>query len=126
MRHVLAEHVQRGGLAVIERDVPVLDPHVLAAADRRLEFADVAGRENSRHAALQARAAPHSPTLADLQAGALWELYVRPDPGADHDRVGRQLEAAARNPALDALLAVEALELVAGVHGHAVRFEQLL
>jgi hypothetical protein len=68
---------------------------------------------------------PAANTAAAEVSGARGELHVRRHAGADPDRFGRQLETAARDHALDALGAVEALELVLAVHGHAVRSEQL-
>ncbi len=53
VRLVAAEHVERGGLAVVERHVPVLDPQPAPAVDHALVLGDVAGREDPGSASLQ-------------------------------------------------------------------------
>ena len=73
---VSSEHVERRGLAMVERDIPVLDADRAAAVDRRVVFADVAGGEDPGHRGLELGAAAHAAPLADLQAGALGEMHV--------------------------------------------------
>ncbi len=69
VRHVPAEHVQRGGLAVVEGDVPVLDAHGLPpwTSESYSQMSPAANTPGRR--ALQARGAAHASALADLQAG---------------------------------------------------------
>ena len=62
------EHVERGRLALVERHVPVLDPHRLAV-HRAVVLADVAGGEDARLRGLEPGRAPHAALLAELEAG---------------------------------------------------------
>ncbi len=83
--------------------------------------ANTPGAELSRRE--EQRTPPRSPIS---QARLLRELHVGGDAGADHDRVRRQLQPVPGDDLRHAAIALEALQLVAAVDRHAVRFEQLL
>src|SRR5207249_11110806 len=87
---------------------------------------DVAGCEYAGRRALQLRWAAPAAALADPQSRPCRELHVGRDPGADHDRIRREFEPGPRDYLRHAAVALEALQLVATVHAHAVAFEQLL
>jgi hypothetical protein len=80
-----AEHVEPGGLALVEGHVPVLDAH-WRAVDRAVVLADVTGREDPRHGAFEARRAAHAARIPELQPGRARESHVghHPDP-CDHE-----------------------------------------
>src|SRR6185312_15506960 len=124
--HVASEHVQGGRLAVVEGDVPVLDADRLPAVDGRVVFADVPGRVDALDGGLKAGAAADSTSLADREPRSAGERDVGGDTRAHDHGFGVECEAAAGDDARDALLALEALELVAAVDPHAVLPEQLL
>ena len=90
----------------------------------RVVLADVPGGEHPGDRALKARGAAHAAALADLETRPLRQLHVGRHAGADHHRVGRELEAAPGDHLGDPPVALEALELIAAMDGHAVRFQQ--
>ena len=66
---VAAEHVQRGRLALVEGDVPVLDPHPPAAVDDALVLGDVAGGVDARDRRSRSRESTSTPPrLAERRA----------------------------------------------------------
>src|ERR1039458_2204705 len=64
--NVPAEHVQGSRLPVVERDIPMLDPHRRATVHDRVVFADVARGVHPGDRGLKARGAAHAPALTDL------------------------------------------------------------
>ena len=124
--HVAAEHRQRRGLAVVEGDVPVLDAQ-RATEDRAVPLADVAGRVDARHRALQAGRAAHATGLPELEPGLAGERHVGRHPRADHDEVAVQLEAARGHDLAHALaIALEALQLLFAVQRDPVPLQHAL
>ena len=103
VRRVAPEHVQRGRLALVEGHVPVLDPHRPRRRARRTRTRRCRPRRTRPASdADQARGAAHAAALADLEARPLGQLHVGHDAGADHDGIGRQLQAALRDDLRDA------------------------
>ena len=124
---VAPEHVERRGLALVERHVPVLDPHPPAAVDHAVVLGDVAGGVDPGRRGLQPRVDHDPAALAELQPGGAGEHHVGHRAGAHHDRVGLELEAALRDHAGDAAVgALEALELLAAVDRDPVLLEPVL
>ena len=122
----LSEHVERGGLALVEGDVPVLDAHALSAVEGGLVFADVARREDPRHRALQKRRAAHAAAVSDVESRLIGERDLRCHSCTDDDAFGVYLQTSARDHTLHAAVALEALELVAAVDDDAVLFQALV
>src|SRR4051795_3961295 len=79
------EGVQRPRLALVERDVPVLDPHPLPV-DHRVVLAYVPGGEEPLEALdCQEAIGEPSAALADRQSGRLGQVRLGDRPRADHD-----------------------------------------
>ena len=125
---VCAEHVQRGRLALIERDVPVLDPHPPAAVDHALVLGDVAGRVDPGRRGPQPGVDRDAAAGAELEPGGAREHHVGHRARAHDHRVGFELGG----PCLvidlgDAAVgALEAVELVVAVDGDPVLLEAVL
>src|SRR5438445_2991989 len=107
---LLPEHVESGVFAVVEGDVPVLDPDA-AAMDDAVVLGDVPGREHTGRAGLEVTVGEHP--FVRLDPGLLGEVHVRMDSGTDHDEVAFDLEPRlCHDPANPPVAALEALELL--------------
>ena len=106
----LAEHRPGGVAALLQRDVPVLDPQP-AAVDDAVVGADVAGGEDPRRRGLELRVADDP--VVDLEPGALGEHRVGPHAGADDDHVALDRAAALGDHRRHAPVALERLDLLA-------------
>src|ERR1700743_401092 len=68
VRNIASEHVESSRLAVVEGDVPVLDPNGLTTVDGRVVLADVPRGIDTGHGGLKARAAPDAAALPYLES----------------------------------------------------------
>ena len=77
--------------------------------------------------ALEAGRAAHAARLPELEPGSAGERHVRHHADAGHDEVALELEPALRHHLGHALaVALEALQLLAAVHGHPVLLQHVL
>ena len=114
------DHVARRRLALLGRDVPVLDPQ-RGVVDHAVVLAHVPGCVDPLERGLQARRAQHATGLPQLQASRAGQHRVGRHPGADHDHVAVQLHPAlGHHPGDPAVGALEAVERIAAVDLDAV------
>ena len=109
---LLPEHPPRRVLALLEGDVPVLDPDAGAAVQLAHVAAAVPGREDPRDRGLEAGVADDP--VADLEPGPAGEHRVGPDAGADHHRVAVDRQAALGQDRGHPLVALERGNRLAG------------
>src|SRR5206468_10758042 len=89
-------------LALLDGDVPVLDPQP-AAVDRAVVLADVAGRPDAVGRGAQRRVAADPASIAELEAGGLGQHGVGHRPHTEHDGAAFDLEPALADHPLDPL-----------------------
>ena len=121
---LLSEHVQSGGLPLVERHVPVLDPQPPAVYDA-VVLGDVACRVYAGCARLQELVGDHTAVRVDSRL--LGEPDLRVDACADHHEVTLDLETGIRNDFRHTLaVPLEALELLRRVDLDAVLCQDIL